>query len=90
MKDVGIYEICILNRYASSRKAVYLGLYSEEPDKTWPFTQLNYMENTKNEEAEMIMDMAASEISVSFSFLYSLYLSDVGSRNKTLASCGLV
>ena len=69
LKDAGLYEICILNRYSNVRKSVYLGLYSESPDETWPFNHREMLED-KNEEAEMIMDMASTEIIVSdFNYL---------------------
>lgn len=59
-----MYEICLLNRYSNAQKSVYLGLYSESADETWPFNHREQVED-KVDEAEIIMDMASSEIIVS-------------------------
>ena len=63
LKDTGIYEICIVNRYTNVPKTVYLGLYSDVPDNTWPFAHHDQMQE-KVDDAETIMEMSTQEILV--------------------------
>ncbi|XP_067934135.1 transmembrane emp24 domain-containing protein 5-like [Watersipora subatra] len=64
LKEVGIYEVCVVNRYSNTNKVVYLGLYSDAPDSTWPFRQ--YEEKAEMEEkleqVETILEMSVEEI----------------------------
>ena len=60
---MGIYEICISNRFSNEPKSVYLSLYSEAGDKTWPFVDTEEHEE-KQEEAAAHADMTVEELRV--------------------------
>lgn len=63
LNEPGIYEICLLNRYDSAPKQVYISLYSESSDRHWPFAYLEDL-NERTEEAEQYMEMATKTIRV--------------------------
>jgi len=63
LTEKGIYEICLDSRYVRHAVTVYLGLYSEVPDETWPFKHLDERENSQ-EVASTIMEMSSNEIIV--------------------------
>lgn len=85
LKDPGIYEVCLQSSYANEPKTVYVGLYSEAGDPTWPFT---HGDSQVTEDAATIMEMSSSEIMVSVRLRTSL--SDSQRDSSANNSSGLI